>query len=346
MNKQAQSSLHQTFQHIPGHFYLWIATLIFAASSALTRKITTIGQSHLIDGRNPISLCNVLFVGNLCALAVMIWLFAADWQWSKLRRLRRRDWLSLAVIGLLSGALGPALIFAALDRTSVTNVVIISRLEAPLSLFLSFVLLGSRINRYTLLGAIVAFLGVAVTALLLPEPMASFHVGQGEAMVGIAAIILAIADVLSKIYLKTVSLGIFAVMRTAIGTIVFFMLAQVLYGSNHFAEVFSPFLWAWMAIYSFLIVIIGQLSWFTAQKVVTTAESTLANAFQPLIAIVMAFVILGEVPMLAQFVGGGILLLGIGLSAIGTIHDTKQRPSPIAMTPAEWLNMSSDYRGI
>lgn len=104
-------------------------------------------------------------------------------------------------------------------------------------------------------------------------------------------------------------------------------------------------------VYSLLIVVIGQLSWFTAQKVVTAAESTFANAFQPLIAIFMAFLILGEVPMIAQFVGGGILLLGIGFSALGTIHDLKPRLSltdrtPTEMTPAEWINQSPDYRGV
>lgn len=349
MNRPTQDSVPERSPKIgqlPGHFYLWLATVIFAASSALTRKLTLIGQAHSVAGQNPISLCNVLFVGNLCALAVMIWLFAKDWQWSHIQRLRKRDWLSLCVIGILSGALGPGLIFAALDRTTVANVVILSRLEAPLALLLSFVLLGSRINRYTFFGAIVSFLGVAVSAWLSPEMMTNWHLGQGEGMVGMAAIILAIADVLSKIYLKAVNLGIFVVMRTAIGTIVFFLLAQILYGPHHFSEVFSPFLWAWMAIYSLLIVVIGQLSWFTAQKVTSTAESTLANAVQPLVAVVMAFLILGEVPMRAQWVGGCILLCGIGLSTIGTFKETQRPQMAIDMKPTDWLKLSSDFRGI
>ena len=43
------------------HFsiYLWIATLIFAASSSVTRQLTELGTQHLVDGRNPISLCNM-----------------------------------------------------------------------------------------------------------------------------------------------------------------------------------------------------------------------------------------------------------------------------------------------
>ena len=58
---------HRSTSRISGQAYLWLAIIIFGASSAVTRKLTEIGAQHFIDGRNPISLCNVLFVGNLCA---------------------------------------------------------------------------------------------------------------------------------------------------------------------------------------------------------------------------------------------------------------------------------------
>ena len=70
---------------VPSPIYLAIAVLIFAASSSVTRKIVEIGQTNLIDGRNPISLCNVLFVGNLCALGLMILIFHSDWKLKKVK---------------------------------------------------------------------------------------------------------------------------------------------------------------------------------------------------------------------------------------------------------------------
>ncbi|MEL6928308.1 MAG: EamA family transporter, partial [Cyanobacteria bacterium J06600_6] len=57
---------------IPGRVYLLVAIAIFAASSSVGSKLSGIGKEHLIDGRNPISFCNVLFIGNLCALLVLI----------------------------------------------------------------------------------------------------------------------------------------------------------------------------------------------------------------------------------------------------------------------------------
>ncbi len=338
-----------------GHIYLWTATFVFATSSALTRKLNLIGHDHLIDGRNPISLCNILFVGNLCALMVMISLFYKDWKWKEVKKISSRDWLSLSVIGLISGALVPALVFTALDQTSVTNVVIIGRLEVPISLAFSIFILGIQINRYTFFGAIASLIGVAITAWLSPHTVAammspaSFGMGQGELLVGISAILLAIANLLTKIYLKTVPLGIFSVVRTGIGTIVFFIIAQILYGPHHFMDIFSPFLWGWVMIYSLVIVVIGQLCWFNAQKKSTFAELTLATAIQPIISILMAFVILGEFPKIPQFIGGSILLVGIALSAIGTWRDKRQDTTIsrfAGVKAANLLPIQSDFRGV
>ena len=334
------------------HSYLWIGTLVSAASSALTRKLNLIGHDHLIDGRNPISLCNILFVGNLFALIVMVSLFSKDWKWEEVKKIRSRDWLSLSVIGLISGALVPALVFTALDQTNVTNVVIIGRLEVPISLAFNIFILGIQINRYTFFGAIASLIGVIVTAFLSPHTVAammsseSFGMGQGELLVGISAILLAIANLLTRIYLKTVPLGILSVVRTGVGTIVFFIMAQVLYGPHHFIDVFSPFLWRWVMIYSLIIVVIGQLCSFNAQKKSTFAELTLATAIHPMVSILMAFIILGEFPKIPQFVGGGILLVGVILSAIGTLRDSRKMPMLMEMRPTNNLLMGPDFHGV
>lgn len=92
---------------IPGRAYLLIAILIFAASNSVTRRLTEIGAENLIDGRNPISFCNVLFVGNLCALLALIAIYGREWNPSSLSRLGITDWISLIAIAVLSGALAP-----------------------------------------------------------------------------------------------------------------------------------------------------------------------------------------------------------------------------------------------
>lgn len=135
---------------ISSSLYLWLAVLIFAASNSVTRKVTEIGAQNLIDGRNPISFCNVLFVGNLCALAVMTIVFRREFSRQNLQQLNRNDWLNLVAIAILAGTLAPALIFAALEHTNVTNVVLFTQLDPPIVLLLSVLFLKVRVNLWTL----------------------------------------------------------------------------------------------------------------------------------------------------------------------------------------------------
>jgi drug/metabolite transporter (DMT)-like permease len=342
----------QVFNRIPSSVSLWTAVLIFAASNAVTRKVTEIGAQHLIDGRNPISLCNVLLVGNLCALVVMLLIFGKDWNRQTLRQMTRKGWISLGAIALLSGALGPALIFAALDQTTVTNVVLIGRLEPPLTLAFSVLLVGARVNAWTVAGSIASFIGVAITAFLssaanpLPIMGGAFHIGLGELFAAIAALVLALATVISKMRLQFVPLGIFNVVRVGLGTVVFFVLAKLLYGSRHFIDAFSPFLWQWMLLYGAVIVVGGQICWFAGLRHSTPAENTLAASISPVAAIAMAALILGEVPTAEQYRGGVMIFVGILLGLIGNWREAKNHQPPLRVTPDQPMAMAIGFKGV
>ena len=346
------STLVNFLNRLPSSVYLWTATLIFAASNGVTRKVTEIGAAHLVDGKNPISLCNVLFVGNLYALAAMLLIFGRQWNQQTLSRLTRRDWLSLGTIAILSGAIGPGLIFAALDNTNVTSVVLIGRLEPPLTLAFSVLILKVRVNAWTVAGSLTAFVGVLLIAFLASSgQMISmmgglFYLGRGELQVAIAAFVLAIATVISKTQLQMVPLGIFNLVRVGLGTIVFFIFANLLYGAAHFTQVLSPFLWRWMLLYGAVIVVAGQLCWFVGLRGSTSSEITLASSFNPIAAIVMAYLILGEVPTVAQYQGGVVILIGILLSLIGSLRDAKLRGQPTQISVAEQMQMATGFRGI
>jgi drug/metabolite transporter (DMT)-like permease len=122
---------------------------------------------------------------------------------------------------------------------------------------------------------------------------------------------------LSKTRLQQVPLGILNAFRIAFATIVFFSLVLSLYGSEHFTDVFSPFLWQWMIIYSAVIVVLGQLCWLTELKKCSTSEVSLASSFIPIAGTLAAYIFLGEVPTLAQYIGRFVVLIGILLSQIG-----------------------------
>jgi drug/metabolite transporter (DMT)-like permease len=308
---------------IPGQIYLWLAILIFGASSAVTRKITDIGYHHLIDGRNPISLCNVLFVGNLCALIVLIIIYRKKLNQITFKELSRQESISLILVAILSGAIAPGLIFQALALTQVNNVVLIGRLEPPLTLALSVLFLSERLNLWEIIGAVTAFIGVTLT-IFLQAPhsnmmsIGSFSIGIAEVFAAIGAIALAVSTIIAKRYLSRIPIGIYSIVRTGLGTVIFFVLALIIYGKGHFQNVFSPFLWKWMLLYGVAIVVIGQSFWTKGLRATNVSTVSLVSSFTPIISIFTAYFLLGEAPTKAQYIGGSVILVGIFMGHIGT----------------------------
>lgn len=325
---------HRFIHRISGQTYLWLAILIFGASSAVTRKLTEIGAQHLIDGRNPISFCNVLFVGNLCALILLILIYGRQWNKATLKQLSRRDWLSLTAVAILSGALAPGLIFQALALTGVNNVVLVGRLEPPLTLALSVWLLRERVNFWEVAGAIAAFIGVILTIILQPPAeaminMGGFGLGIGEMLAAAGSVAVAASTIIAKKHLSQIPLAIYSIFRTALGTVIFFLIALVLYGSDHFADVLSPFLWQWMFLYGGVIVVVGQSFWIKGLRTSTISAASLVGSFTPIVGILAAYLILGEAPTMPQYIGSSLILLGIFLSQIGIRRQTSSKVSSI-----------------
>lgn len=336
------------FLPLSGRAYLLIAIAILGSANAVVRQLTQIGEMNLISGRNPISFCNVLFAGNLCALILLAVLYHKQLRSETFQQINGKQWFNMTIVAILSAAVVPTLVFIALSITAVNNVVLVGQIDTPLVLALSVLFLGDRINSWVVLGASLAFIGVALTV-LLPTPgqdmmTTGFTLDLGSILTLIAAVFKAIANLVSKISLKAIPLGIFSVFRMMVGTMVFFVATTVLYGPEHFMDAASPFLWQWMLIYSAIIVVGGQFFWFSGLKQSSASEISLATAFNPITGVLAAFLILSEIPTTAQFIGGGVILLGIVFNQIGVqkLNATvpEQRPTP------KEINESLGFKGV
>ena len=351
---QRLAHLSQVFTQIPNRVYLLIATLCFASSNPTVRRITDLGANHLVDGRNPISFCNVLFVANLVVLAIVVPLYKKQLNRATVAKLSKKDWIALLGVALLAGVIGPALTFTALDITSVNNVILIGRLEPPLTLALSVLVLGSGVGFLTVLGAALALVGVALTLLLAPPDPAmteamGFALGRGEIFAAIGAISRALASLAGQYALRQIPLGIFMVGRTAISTIVFGVTAAILFGPEHFMDVASPFLWQWMLIYGGILVMGGQLAWFAGLRSSTASEISLASSFGPIAGILSAFLILGVLPTTAQYIGGSVILLGIIVTQYEQLQKAKRDRQKLDPEPEPCpvkLDIEAGYKGI
>lgn len=333
---------------IPGRAYLIGAVIIFAAANSIVRILTEVGEQNLIDGRNPISFCNVLFVGNICALITLLFVYRNQLQGELWQQSFQASGWVIILVSILSGAFSPALTFRALDLTSVNNVVLIGRLEPALTLALSILILKEKTNFWVILGAVVSFIGVGLTV-VLQEPsdemmkMAGMDIGRAELFVVISAVCLSISTLFSKSKLSSVPLGVYTISRTMISTVVFFMIVMWLYGISHFTDVFAPILWPLMLVYGGAIVVGGQLLWFSGLRKTNASEVSLASSFSPLAGILAAFLILGEVPTTAQWIGGSVILIGIAINQVGVRRQVKQ---PVRKPMLKSQDMDLGFKGV
>ncbi len=310
--------LSKTTAKIPGQVYLWLAVPILASSSSVIRKLTEIGAQNFMDGHNPVSFCNVLFAGNLCALAVMLVFYRPHLTRSEFKKVTRSEWQMLLLSAVLSGAIIPAMIFLALAAAPVNSIVLLARIELPIVLIASIVLLKERFNRYQIMGAIVVLTGILIAVLGngSMSSTSSFSLGKGEILTVISSILIATSSLINKKYLSHIPLGIAHVVRLGVGTLVFFMVANVLFGPSHFGEIFSPFLWKWMVVYGGVIIVIGQSFWAKGFRETPVSVSAIVSCFSPIAGMVFAYWILSEVPSFGQILGALVLLSGLLISQI------------------------------
>lgn len=140
-------------------------------------------------------------------------------------------------------------------------------------------------------------------------------------------------------------MGIFSIFRTALGTVIFFFTALVLYGRNHFLDVFSPFLWQWMLVYGAVIVVLGQSFWIKGLRASTVSAASLAGSFTPIVGFIAAYLILGEAPTIAQHIGGSLVFVGIFLSQVGIrLHISRQ--IALAKASSTQVEQGMGFKGI
>jgi len=173
--------------------------------------------------------------------------------------------------------------------------------------FLARVFLGERLNVWGWLGIAVSFLGVALVALGEGEGV---RFDQGAFLILLAAFSTSLYFVFQKPYLKKYSAFQFTSYTIWAGT--FFMLV-FLPGLAHSVQIAS--LDATLAVV-YLGIFPAALAYMTWTYALSQAPASIVTSFlylSPVLAILIAWVWLGELPLALSMIGGFLSLLGVVL---------------------------------
>jgi uncharacterized membrane protein len=199
----------------------WLAVVIFAAGNSIVSLLAEIGMQNRVMGRNVITYCNLLFVGSLLSIVPMSLMFWRDWTMENLRKLKRKHWVILTLSAFLSSALTPGLFFYALEKTTVTNVVLAGRIEPPLFLLATWLFLREEFEPWAFVAGLVALGGAVV--MLWMNGGGGIEIGKGEIGAFLATLSYIASTLVARTGLRGIPLGIYTIYRTVLGTIFYFL---------------------------------------------------------------------------------------------------------------------------
>jgi drug/metabolite transporter (DMT)-like permease len=309
---------------VPGQLlFLALAITLFSLASPLIKWLIRHGGELGLSHPGAISFCNVLFVGNLAAGLLVAGMFGLSGLRRDLAQLTGMQHVRLFV-GMVLAAAIPALLFIALETTTVTNVVLLSRFEAVVFAILSVVLLNQRLQLSQAMG--LTIIAVGILGLVLLE--SDFHLMSGDGLTLLSAVLHAGAAVLGKKLLENLSVRAFVFARNLGSSILFFVVAIYLYGFEHFMDAFAASLWIPMVIYALVIIVVGQFAWYRALAKLPPATVANWSMSSPFLGILFAFLLLQEVPTGAQWIAGAIILVGMVVTRLGPRREGEVVPAP------------------
>ncbi|MFT4667096.1 MAG: drug/metabolite transporter (DMT)-like permease [Gammaproteobacteria bacterium] len=284
-----------------------IALICFSIASPVVKLL---GQSGGMLG-DAISFCNLLFIGNFCAGIVVLISFGARGIIKELRSFNLKQH-SLLSLGVIIAGLYPALIYTALESTSVTNVVMLSRFEGILYAFLAWWIFKTALSRNEIIG--LSVIGVGVLTIVFLKEMYMFR--NGDYIILIAAVVEAFGIVVSKKILTFCSLRTFLFARNFFSSIGFFIIAIYLFGFHHFQDAFQTELWGLIAIYALVVIVLGQYMWYKGVKSASSETLSSLTMLSPFLTLLFAYILLYETPDFYEWCAIGLILTGMVITRI------------------------------
>lgn len=299
-----------------------ISRAIMALGTPVVALLVTQGAAISGGVVEPISFCNVLFVGNVCAALIVGSYYGFGRTYRELAGTMQHTKLRLLLLGASASALS-ASIFMALETTTVTNAVLLARLGPVFYAFAGVFLLAYPIRQAEWLGF--AFIGVGVVATVFTG--SELTLVKGDYLIILSSVFFATTLLLTKSLMNGVSLSAAVFARNIISAIVFFVIAIGLYGPMHFADLLKGHLWILMLIYALVIVVTSQVTWHAAISRLDPAAITRWTVLSPVFGITYAYFLNGETPTPTHIIALALVSIGILIASYRGSHERTPKSS-------------------
>jgi drug/metabolite transporter (DMT)-like permease len=226
----------------------------------------------------------------------------------------KREWMYFALLGFLGITFHQWLQSNGLQTSEAGTTAWIVSITPVFMALLGWFLLKENLGWTKSLGILLAFIGVLVV--ISKGEISSISIGKfgapGDILILISAVNWAVFSALSRRGLKSYPAGLMMFYVMAFG----WLFTSVLFiTTKSSAEINNLTFNGWMGV-AFLGIFcsgLAYIAWYDALKALTTAQTGVFLYIEPLVAVVVAFFILGEAIIPASLIGGAVILFGVWL---------------------------------
>jgi len=219
-------------------------------------------------------------------------------------KISKKEVAPMIYIALVATLFADFIYVFSLSHISVVNAVIIGHMQPVfIVLFGIFILKTDKLTYFDYIGILIMILsGILVTTGTL-ENLMNFKFGTiGDLFVLSAAIAWATTAIVTRKYVKHLNTGVLAFYRFSIAAVV---LSIFLIVNNRF------FIANYYQVAVGIIIGLGTILYYESLTRIKAAQTSALELSTPVFAAVLAYFMLSEVPTIMQFVGIGLLLLGL-----------------------------------
>ena len=219
-------------------------------------------------------------------------------------KISKKEVAPMIYIALVATLFADFMYVFSLSHISVVNAVIIGHMQPVfIVLFGIFILKTDKLTYFDYIGILIMILsGILVTTGTL-ENLINFKFGTiGDLFVLSAAIAWATTAIVTRKYVKHLNTGVLAFYRFSIAAVV---LSIFLIANNRF------FIANYYQVAVGIIIGLGTILYYESLTRIKAAQTSALELSTPVFAAVLAYFMLSEVPTIMQFVGVGLLLLGL-----------------------------------
>ena len=306
---------------------LLLGIVLLTLQSALYKKLEVAGseyasmQSQATNSthNNPISSCNVLFVGNLLATFTNAFAFRHDLTPGALRKsfgqTPLKVFLSLLFLTVFFSIAQwtQYLALTEASRDYIVSLALLGELEPVFELLFTVVIFRETSDCSTYVRNLVVLIGIT-TATLVSSSGSTNH-SSFEALPFFLNLgsqgAYGILRSIGRRLVMQIPIGQLLTFRCFVGCFINFGVAIYLFGPTHFEDVTNSFVIGWMFLYAAVYGVMSTSVFYYGLSISTAGEVSLASSSALYFKVVFAMLVLGSVLHVPDYIGLAVLTLAL-----------------------------------